>query len=197
MVYGSSGISETNTYPSPSSGTELYRECVGLFASAEDLQNAIRELEGTAFPRQDISVMASRTELMDVFGVKTIDPHIVMDTSEAPRQAPARPEEKTIGAAAMVGVPAYVGAMAAALAAGAVAFPAVVGAAVIGGLGGGTLGAILTKLLGDRDTRHYEEQIEKGGLLLWVRTPDRAREEIAVEIMRGNHANEVHVHDVA
>lgn len=181
----------------PANGAEVVRECVGLFLSAEDLQEAVRELESTAFPRQDISVMGTRAELMEVFGTKTIDPHMAMDNPDTPRAAPARPEEKTIGASAMVGVPAYVGAMSAALSAGAVAFPAIVGAAVIGGLSGGALGGILTKLFGDRDMRHYEEQIDRGGLLLWVRTPDRGREEVAVGIMRKWHALEVHVHDIA
>ena len=50
----------------------MIREVVGLFPSADALQNAIRDLEGTAFPRQDISVMASETELEKVFGSKSV-----------------------------------------------------------------------------------------------------------------------------
>ena len=86
--------------------------------------------------------------------------------------------------------------MGAALSAGAVAFPAVIGAAIIGGLSGGALGGILTNLLGDRNTKHIEEQIDRGGLLLWVRTPDREREDLAVQILRNNKALEVHAHDI-
>lgn len=185
---------DTNFGPSAAPG--LTREAVGLFLSGEDLQEAIRDLEGTAFPRQDISIMGSRAELEEFFGSKTIDPHVAMENPDTPRAAPARPEEKNIGLAAMVGVPAYAGAMAAALASGAVAFPAVMAAAVLGGVGGGAVGGILAKLFGERDTRHYEEQIDRGGLLLWVRTPDREREEEAVRIMRARHALEVHVHDI-
>lgn len=180
----------------PSSAPGLTREAVGLFMSVDDLQAAVRDLEGTAFPRQDISVMGSRDELLEVFGEKTVDPHRVMERAETPRQSLPRPEEKTIGGAAMVGIPAYVGAMGAALTAGAVAFPALVGAAIIGGLGGSTLGAILVKIMGDRDTRHFEEQIERGGLLLWVRTPDHDREEIAMQLMHKNNGREIHVCDI-
>jgi len=187
-------VHETNFGASAAPG--LHKEVVGLFTSSDDLQNAIRDLEGTAFPRQDISVMGARAELLEVFGAKAVDPHFAMDNADTPRQAPARPEEKTIGASAMVGIPAYLGAMAAALTAGAVAFPAFVGAAVIGGLGGGALGGILAGMFGNRDTRHIEEQIEKGGLLLWVRTPDREREDIAVDIMRKNNGSEIHVHEI-
>lgn len=172
------------------------REVVGLFTNVEDLQATIRELEGSSFPRQDISVMGSRKELESVFGSKTVPPELAMDNADTPRQAPARSEEFTIGAAAMVGVPAYVGAMTLALAAGAVTFPAIVGAAVIGGLGGGTLGAILTRIMGSRYDRHIQEQIERGGLLLWVRTPTSDLEEIAKQIMIVRGGYNVHAHKI-
>ncbi len=172
------------------------REVVGLFTNMQEVQDTIRDLEGTAFPRQDISVMGRRRELEKVFGSRTVDPEIAMNNASTPRQAPARPEEKTIGTAAMIGGSAYIGAMAAALAAGAVTFPALVGAAAIGGLGGGSLGAFLTRLMGDRYNRHVGEQIEKGGLLLWVRTPDSEKEEIAKQIMVSRGGYDVHIHAV-
>ncbi|PZQ44251.1 MAG: hypothetical protein DI551_10500 [Micavibrio aeruginosavorus] len=174
----------------------MFREAVGLFQNSQDLQDAIRDLEGTAFPRQDISVMGSRSELEHIFGAREVDPRMAMDHAGTPRQAPTRPEEKTIGAAAAVGVGTYAGAMGLALASGAVAFPAIIGAAVIGGLGGGTLGAVLTKIMGDRATRNIQKQIEKGGLLLWVRTPDEDRELLAKLILRKRGASEVHVHSI-
>lgn len=187
-------------YTAPNGGSMpvpgVLKEVVGVFQSKQDLQNAIRELEGTAFPRQDISVMGSREELEKVFGVKVVSPEFAIDNPDTPRQAPSRPEEQTIGAAGMIGGTAYVGAMALALTAGAVTFPAIISAAVIGGLGGGTVGAVLTKLLGDRYNRHIEEQIEKGGLLLWARTPDVEKEDIARRIMITNNAYDVHVHQI-
>lgn len=174
----------------------MFKEAVGLFTSAEELQSAIRDLEGTAFPRQDISVMGKRGQLEKVFGAPTIPPELAMDNADTPRQAPTRPEEQTIGAAAVIGGTVYVGAMAMALTAGAITFPAIIAAAMLGGIGGGTIGAILTKLLGDRYDRHIEEQIESGGLLLWVRTPDREKEEIAQHIMIARGAYDVHIHEI-
>ncbi len=183
-------------YASTGAVPGMFKEAVGVFKTTNDLQNAIRSLEGTAFPRQDISVMGSRSELQKIFGSKTVLPEFAMDNADTPRQAPARPEEKTIGTAGMIGGATYVGAMAMALTAGAVTFPAIITAAVIGGLGGGTLGAILAKIFGDRYNRHIEEQIEHGGLLLWVRTPDKDREELAKHIMIANGAYDVHVHQI-
>ena len=193
MVYQMESQPAETTVPM----TELNREVVGLFTSVEDLQAAIRDLEGTAFPRQDISVMGTRGDLERTFGSKTVTPDLAMDNADTPRQAPARPEEQTIGVAAMVGGTAYVGAMAMALAAGAVTFPAIVGAAVLGGVGGGTVGAILSKVLGNRYNRHIEEQLEKGGLLLWVRTPTPEREDLAKQLMIARGGYDVHVQDIA
>ena len=196
MIYTNNTDVPSNLQPQPSAVPGHTREAVGVFLNIDDLQAAVRDLEGTAFPRQDISVMGSREELAQIFGNKTVDPHVAMESDDTPRSVLPRPEEKTIGTAAMVGIPAYVGAMGAALAGGAVAFPGLIAAAVIGGLGGGTLGAILAKIMGDRDLRHFEEQIERGGLLLWVRTPDREREEIAVRVMRARNGREVHIHEI-
>ncbi len=194
MDYSAQSYSSPNHGAMPVPG--LLKEVVGVFQSKQDLQNAIRELEGTAFPRHDISVMGSRDDLEKVFGVKVVSPEFAIDNPDTPRQAPSRPEEQTIGAAGMIGGTAYVGAMALALTAGAVTFPAIISAAVIGGIGGGTLGAILTKLLGDRYNRHIEQQIEKGGLLLWVQTPDAEKEDLAHRIMITNNAYDVHVHQI-
>ncbi len=173
----------------------IIREAAGLFSSNDDLQDAIRELEGAVFPRQDISVMGSHEALEGVFGTQHVDSSNAMDDPATPRMAPSRPEEQTIGSAALVGIPAYIGAMTMALAAGAVSIPAAIGAAVIGGIGGGTIGGVLSKILHDRYRHKIEEQIEEGGILLWVRTPDAEREEIAQNIMIKCGGHNVHIHE--
>jgi outer membrane lipoprotein SlyB len=169
------------------------REVVGVFMTANDLQNAIRELEAIAFPRHSISIMGERSALEKTFGSKAVSPDIALNASNTPRQAPSRPEEQTIGAAGIIGGSAYIGAMGLALSAGAVAFPAIISAAVLGGISGGTVGALLTKIMGDRYERHIREQIEEGGLLLWVQTPDKDREDSARHIYIKNNAYNVHV----
>ncbi len=170
-------------------------EVVGLFDTTDNLQEAIRQLEGTAFPRQDISIMGTRRDLEKIFGTKAVSPMIAADDAHTPRQAPARPEEEVIGGTALVGASAYIGAMGLALSAGAIAFP-VAGAAIIGGLGGGVLGGILARILDQSHNRHLEEQIERGGLLLWVRTPDENKESLAINIMTAHGGRHVHAHTI-
>jgi hypothetical protein len=189
------GVGEANNPKNPSS--EAVTETAGLFQTSENLQKAIRALEGSSFPRQDISIMGNRGAIEKVFGEGTVDPQVAMDNPETPRQAPSRPEEQTIGTAALIGVPAYIGAMALAIGAGAVTFPALVGAAILGGVGGGAVGGVLSKLLGGRYDNHLDEQIERGGLLLWVRTPTPELQEEAKRLMAEHGGEQIHTHEIA
>jgi hypothetical protein len=42
-----------------------------------------------------------------------------------------------------------------------------------------------------------EEQLARGGLLLWVRTRDAEHERRAVDVVTRNRADDVHVHDLS
>jgi hypothetical protein len=72
---------------------------------------------------------------------------------------------------------------------------AILGAALAGGAGG-LIGGILAKLVGDRHAEYLQEQLEHGGLLLWVRTRDAAHEQHAVDILKKHAGREVHVHAI-
>jgi hypothetical protein len=68
------------------------------------------------------------------------------------------------------------------------------GAAVAGGGAGGALGAILARVVGKSHAARLETQVERGGLLLWVRTPDAGHEQRAIDILKQHGAEDVHVH---
>jgi hypothetical protein len=92
----------------------------------------------------------------------------------------------------------YVGAVAAAggiVASGGTLAGAIVAAALAGGAGGVT-GTILAKLIEYHHADHLQEQLDHGGLLLWVRTRDGAHEARALEILARHSARDVHVHDI-
>jgi hypothetical protein len=57
-------------------------------------------------------------------------------------------------------------------------------AAVLAGAAGGLIGSILAKWVGARHAHYLQEQMDRGGLLLWVRTWDAEDERRAVEILR-------------
>jgi len=177
--------------------SRIIREAVGLFSTPEALQDAVRELEGSEFPRHDISVMGGWKEAETVFGNALGDSVNELEDSPAtPREAPARPEEKTIGATALIGGSAYIGVIAMALAAGPLSIPATVAAIAIGGGSGAVIGGGIAKLLEQHYAKSVREQIEQGGLLLWVRTPDSAHEKLATDILTRNGATHVKIHEI-
>ena len=59
---------------------------------------------------------------------------------------------------------------------------------------GGVFGAALGKLIGDHHARHLQEQLDHGGLLLWVGTRDDEHEARAVKILSRHSAHDVHLH---
>ena len=183
-------IHTTPAYDAPA------REAVGLFTDVKDLQEAVRELEGAPFPRDSITVLGSRKDVREHFGTSTVDPIMAEDDPHAPRQAPVRPEEKTIAASALVGCAAYVGVVSATLVAAPVLVPGSLAAIALAGGGGAAIGGVLVKLMGDKFDKNIEEQVSRGGLLLWVRTPDSEREAIACDILRRHGATHINVHDI-
>jgi hypothetical protein len=97
----------------------------------------------------------------------------------------------------LVGGLVYVGAIAsigAVVASGGTATLALLGAMAAGGAGGGALGAVLARLLSKQHAARLETQLQRGGLLLWVRTPDEAHERRAIEVLRAHGAEDVHIH---
>ena len=67
-------------------------------------------------------------------------------------------------------------------------------AATLAGAAGGLGGSILAKWIGDHHARYLQDQMDCGGLLLWVNTRDAALEKRAVEILKQHSAGDIHVH---
>lgn len=169
------------------------REAVGVFGSSNDLNKAVAELEATAFPRDALSILGTTEALKEKFGDTEIFPEVVEDNPNTPRNSPVHPEERALGAAALVGGGAYLGAVSAAIAAGAISVPALITAAAIGG----GVGGIIAKIMGSQHTEHIKKQLEKGGLLLWVHTNTPQDETIACDILKKHNAQHVHVHEIS
>jgi hypothetical protein len=178
---------------------ETVREAVGVFASAETLQAAIDELQSSGFDRAELSLLADE---------RTVDQKLhrhyrkvteLEDDAEVPRAAYVSPESVGAGEGALIGSLLYVGMVTAGgmiVASGGTLAAALAGAAIAGGVGG-MLGTMLATLVGDRYARYIEEQLNHGGLLLWVRTWDPGDESRAVEILKRHSGRDVHIHGIA
>jgi hypothetical protein len=176
--------------------TRPAREAVGIFTEQKKLDDAIAELEGTAFPRHDISVLGNEKQIQERFGTRRLSARKLEDHPGAPRTISIRPEEKTIGATVFVGVCAYICGTVFALSSKSDSALELITAITAGSLLGTLIGVTAIILIWRKLNLSAQFQIKKGGLVLWVRTPDAEREQIAMDIMKKHGARNVHIHTV-
>lgn len=174
-----------------------YREAVGVFHQWPNLQAAVDELTTHGFDRGEISMLASEAAVQQKLGHVYHRVSELEDDPDAPRIAFVGRDSLTEGKASAIGTLGYVGAVAAVGAVvasgGALAWAIVAGVAAGGG--GAAIGSVFARALGRGRAKDLEQQIEKGGLLLWVRTSDAEHERRATAILRQHQAEDVHVHE--
>jgi hypothetical protein len=73
---------------------------------------------------------------------------------------------------------------------------AAIAALVAGGAAGGGLGALLSHAVSKRHLQGLQEQVANGGIVLWVKTPDKAAEDRAKATLASCGATQVHVHEI-
>lgn len=174
----------------------LTREAVGIFTNLEKLEEAVNELEATDFPRHDISALGNREEMKSTYGRGAIDPKLIQDSAYVPRSHILRPEEKTIGASVTIGVLTYLGGFASLF----ITQPSSDTTTIISVLCGSILGAIaglcIVTFILNKFRASIDRQLKRGGLLLWVRTPNKDKERKATKILNKYGAKNVHIHEV-
>jgi hypothetical protein len=179
--------------------SESTHEAVGVFETAEALQAAADELLSSGFDRADLSLLASEHAVEEKLGHLYRRVEELEDDLQVPRAAYVASDAYGEARGALISALTFVGAVGAAgamVAAGGALVVTIVAAAAIGGAGGligSTLGNILKRHHADR----VRAQLEKGGLLLWVRTRDEDHETIAGGIMRKHGALDVHIHELS
>ncbi|RMD62964.1 MAG: hypothetical protein D6826_06125 [Alphaproteobacteria bacterium] len=174
------------------------REAVGVFHDEAALQNAVDELLIAGFDRSSLSLLASARAVEEKLGHEYDKIVEIEDDLTTPRTAFVGRDSRTEGKGAIVGGLAYVGAVGAAgaiVASGGTIGLAILGAAAAGGLGG-LIGGILTRFMDRHHAHRLQEQLDRGGLLLWVATHGPEQEARATEILRRCGAEDVHVHDL-
>jgi hypothetical protein len=172
------------------------REAVGVFGRPEHLQGAIDELLSSGFHRAELSLLAGEHAVEEKLGHQYRKVSALADHPTVPRAAYVSTEAIGDAEGGLIGGLMYVGGVAAAgavVASGGTLAAAIAAAALAGGAGG-LIGSILAKWVGDRHAHYLQEQMDRGGLLLWVRTWDAEDETRAVEILRKHSASDVHVH---
>ena len=175
------------------------KEAVAVFDNVKQLQDAIDELESSGFDRAEISLLASSGAVETKLGHMYEKVEELEDDAQVPRSAYVSTESIGDAEGALIGGLFYVGAVTAigaAVASGGALLPILTAAAVAGGAGG-MAGAVLAALVGQHHANYLQEQLDHGGLLLWVRTRDAAHVTLAKDILKRNSAHDVHVHQLS
>lgn len=183
---------------SPDQPQETRTEAVGVFDDAGSLENAIDELLSSGFNRAEVSLLASEHAVGEKLGHAYKKVAELEDDPAVPRAAWVSTGAIGDAEGALIGGLVYVGAVVAAgavVASGGTLAGAIAGAAMAGGAGG-LIGSVLAKLVGDHHADYLQEQLDHGGLLLWVRTRDGEHEKRATGILSKHSAHDVHVHEL-
>lgn len=172
------------------------REAVGVFHKVDDLQAAIDELLSSGFNRAEISILGSQDAVDAKLATAQSSRDELGDNPSTPRGLYVSNESMEVGKGSLIGGLALLGGLASTVVLGAAGGPILVmvlGVALATGAGG-ILGTGLAGLLGHQRASHFQDQLDRGGLLLWVRTFDTVREHRAVEILTRHSGGGVHVH---
>lgn len=173
---------------------DSYTELVGLFQSEEQLEQAMNGLTSAGWHRAALSMLGQRDTIIP----EHVDgrPEELADDREAERQDPVSDTDVRQGramTAGMAGVAAAFAASGATIMTGGGALAAIVGAAVAGG-GAGTLVEALGRKVSKQRKHFLEEQLERGGILLWVKIDTPEGERRAREIFEKCGASNIHLH---
>jgi hypothetical protein len=174
------------------------REAVGVFHDLEAFKDAVDELTSTGFDRAALSLLASQETVEQKLGHAYHRVGEVEGDASVPRAAYADDHSIAEARTGAIGGLAYIGAVAAAgvvVASGGGLAAAIAGAAIAGG-GGGLLGSIASRFIGQAHADNLQAQLDKGGLLLWVKTPAPDDETRALKILRKHGGQDVHVHEL-
>jgi hypothetical protein len=168
-------------------------EAVAVFDNVSELDAAVEELRAAGFAKDDISLLATEDAVARKLGHRYERVEELEDDPEAPRVAYrtraslGESEDRLIGS--LTYLPAVVAAGTVVASAGVVA-AAVTGTAIAGAL----IGTVLAHWLDKHHAEHLQEQLDRGGLLLWARTPDEDTQRRALDILTRHSAHDVHIH---
>ena len=171
-------------------------EAVGIFDTFEAQQAAFYDLRSVGFHHSDISLLGSEETLKEKLGTGYWRADELADDPRAPRAHFVSEEAMGELEGSIAGGFFFVGSAIAmtALLTPASTLAASIAAVAIGGSPAAVIGTLLARRVGKHHKDYYEKQLRHGGILMWVRTRDKEREELAVKIMKGHSGRDVHVH---
>lgn len=187
--------------PDAGPGTEMtLSEVVGSFSDVHAMEAAVQDLlTEHGFDHGDISLLAGEEVVRKRLGHRLDDTLAAADDPQAPRRGYVAPEVRMEGRGALASVLGYLGgvtALGVTFATGGAAGAAILAALVGGGAAAG-VGAGLGKLFDQRLAKQFHEQIDHGGILVWVRCREPECQGRAAQVLHAHGAHHVHAHTLA
>jgi len=176
----------------------MMSEVVALFDDEDELDDVVQELQTVGFDRAEISVMPSRSVVERIIGHELRTVIEVADNPDVPRAVPVDRGSLLVAQGALIAGPLYVAGSGAVIhfAANGADMATVTMAGIAGGALGAALGIFTTILMRRWRRRRIEYMLGHGGLVLWVNTFDKKREERARVTLARHPARGVTYHRV-
>ncbi len=175
------------------------REAVGMFNNVDALYDCIDDLQTHGFDRSDITLLDHPHLTEGLARNSPLDTHEAEDNPAAVRGAFIDPQSLGDAEGALIGLPLYVFTLVGAgiAASFGLSTTVIVTIAAVAGLTGALLGGGAALWLKRRHDSYYKDQVEHGGIPLWVHTKDPAHEKQAMESLKSCNAEDIHMHDMA
>ena len=177
----------------------VVREAVGAFRSSESLESAVSALASAGWDKAEMSLLAQDSAFDPGIPARGHDMRQAADEADAPRSVVLVEEDLRQGRTLATSMAAAIAAFAASgatILTGGGALAAAVGAAAAGS-GAAAAVNVIGRWLGDNRAHFLNEQIDQGGILLWVTVHDADQARSASEILRRYGASNVHVHEIS
>jgi hypothetical protein len=168
----------------------VIREIVAAFDTPEALDNAVFALETQGFDRAAFSVLATEETVNSTLGHRYEQVKEVEDDPQTPREAFFSRMSRLEAEAFPIPVLASLGWLSVAGIGGPIT------AVVAAGMGG-LIGAVLSESIHHHHAMRVQEQLARGGLVLWVSARDEEAQEKALRILREQGAHDLHAHSVS
>lgn len=168
------------------------REVVAVFENVEALEAAVFDLETHGFDRAAFSLLASEDAVERTLGHRYRRIEEMEDEPAAPRETFFSRASRLEAEYGLAPALALVAAAAVGVGSATVTLPILVAAGT-----GLAMGAALGRIVHQHHAERLQEQLERGGLLLWVNVRDEDEERRAMTVLKTHGARELHAHNIA
>ncbi len=174
------------------------REAVGIFFKVEKIEETVEDLKAAGFKNEELGLLAGDFTVKEKLGHIYEEVNKDIDSPDAPQTAFVAKESIGDVPHALFGTLFITGA---AVAGGAiVATAGVLGGALITAAATtaviGGIGAVIGSLIHQSHAEYLEEQVDRGRLVLFVRTRDEDHEKQAMEILSKHAAYDPKIYSI-